>query len=1621
MALALSWIEPARAADTAGTVTLTVQLANAAGNYAPRHVVAVWVTNATLGYVKCLWKDGSGWTGEGTTHLDKLKAQRGSSTVLDGHSGATINTYNLFTVTWNCSNANNTALAPDGTYYFHVETTDRNSAGPYSGGLPMLKGPNPFSTNYPNQTYIKNLALNFTPAAPVHDIALAGLSPQVVAPNTSTDLRLVLTNKSSLTETNISVTLSNATASSLIGSQTLSSLAGGASVNLSFPWNTTGLATGTHSMVAWAGPQPGETFTSDNRLTNSVSIRALAHDVAVTSIGVPAEVAPEIRTNISVSVTNRGDYSESFTVTLQDLTDGRSIGTNRFTSLAPQGSASIALPWNTTNASWGNHTLRANAEIVAGETAVDNNGLSTNVLVIPQPQTVTYLTRSNLWRFNDAGTDLGSAWRQLGYSDSGWSLARGPFGFGDSGITTTVRSNMPGTTARIPTTYFRATFNATQPLPTNFVMNLRRDDGAVVYHNGVEVYRVYMTNDPVQFGHWANTAVGGTDELTYFAIPISTTNTIPGTNVVAVELHQNSSTSSDASFDLELIGTSPPFVPVHDVAVLGIIAPSQAVPGTLTNLQVLVTNLGSFAESVQVVVSDVTDATLIGSDVIPLLRTNSTASVTIPWTVPRVPYVQHILRAVALPVLSETQTANNTNAVTVLVSPIMEVATLLPKGAAWRYHDQGVDLTDTPWRNPDYDDHTWPLGAAPLGYGLEGLNTQISYGGDASHKHPTCYLRTEMFVDAMPVSLTLKARRDDGAIVYLNGQELARFNAPAGPIRFGDYFTGLTVSGADETSYFTTNLPAELLSLGRNVLAVEVHQDAPDSGDLAFDLELAGSTPVTTPSHDVAPLSVTALADGLVGDRLSISITVTNRGNVTETPRVLLMDAASGRVLGNRAIAPLVPGGSTTVLIDWPTLGADVGVHTVQAAIVMGGVTNVAQSVSAPVTLTGSGFGLRKASAAGNLPGRCNTLAIDGTRLVIGAGATLEVWDISNPQAPSRLGSTRLPGTIDMLVVDGSNAYAACGSAGVQFIDLGNPSAPAHVNTYDTSGNASGLALSGRYLYVADGGSGLRIVDISTPAHPVLAGAYHTPGPARAIRVVGSRAFLLDAKAGLLILDCSEPAQPRLLGSFAGMDAGRDLAISGTQVFMVDANNHFFAVDASDPPQPRLLNASNTALLPGLVAESMTIHGSTAYVSCGESGLAILNLSTPGAPVVEARFPTPGQAMQTAISGTALFLADGLNGLVVCDIAQPANPVLRSQLPISIRARDIAVQGQLAFVAAGEAGLRMFDVSKPSTPAWVGTYLGSRNARCVAVSGATAVVGDGQHGISILDVSTPSSPAPLGTWSSPDLASIRTLGMSGSKVVASDGWRVCLIDISIPEDPVQLSSREAPAFTFELKVAGSRAYLACGTAGFAIVDLQAANFPLLSLTPTDGLVGSISVEGNTAYIGNGSAGWATYDVSNPAAPSLLRSHDTPVPVSSVAVAGVFATLGGMHNAITFDVSQPLIPVPVQSFDTLVHALRLTASGDHVYAAEDDAGLAILDAVPTPFVIEVAAPSPGASGLTLRWASRPGKIYAIHRTSDLGLGRAGFVLVQGNISATAPLNTVTLDASSPAAFYIVSEQ
>lgn len=163
------------------------------------------------------------------------------------------------------------------------------------------------------------------------------------------------------------------------------------------------------------------------------------------------------------------------------------------------------------------------------------------------------------WKYLDNGSDQGTAWQSLVFDDSLWLAGPAQFGYGD-GDENTVVSYGPNASSKFITTYFRQEFTVANPaIIVDLTMRLLDDDGSVVYLNGTEILRSNLPAGVVDFMTLASSTAGARENyFDYYVVPVNLLQT--GTNVLAVEVHQDRITSSDLSFDLELIGDLPPAI-----------------------------------------------------------------------------------------------------------------------------------------------------------------------------------------------------------------------------------------------------------------------------------------------------------------------------------------------------------------------------------------------------------------------------------------------------------------------------------------------------------------------------------------------------------------------------------------------------------------------------------------------------------------------------------------------------------------------------------------------------------------------------------------------------------------------------------------------------------------------------------------------------------------------------------------------------------------------------------------------------------------------------------------------------------------------------------------------------
>ncbi|MEN8219379.1 MAG: hypothetical protein ABFS56_24095 [Pseudomonadota bacterium] len=163
-----------------------------------------------------------------------------------------------------------------------------------------------------------------------------------------------------------------------------------------------------------------------------------------------------------------------------------------------------------------------------------------------------FISSGSTWKYQDDSVDIyqqNPGWKGIAFVDSSWNSGAAQLGYGDGDESTVV-----GYTGNKYASYFRHSFNISDAsiyAGSTGIISIMRDDGAVVYLNGIEIFRSNMPTGTISHTSRAvNTAASDNEWVN--SAPFSGSLLVDGTNVVTVSIHQKGSGSSDISFDLEL-------------------------------------------------------------------------------------------------------------------------------------------------------------------------------------------------------------------------------------------------------------------------------------------------------------------------------------------------------------------------------------------------------------------------------------------------------------------------------------------------------------------------------------------------------------------------------------------------------------------------------------------------------------------------------------------------------------------------------------------------------------------------------------------------------------------------------------------------------------------------------------------------------------------------------------------------------------------------------------------------------------------------------------------------------------------------------------------------------------
>lgn len=147
-------------AQTSGTLAFTINPVSHTGSYGAKHVVAMWIENASGTFIKTKLKYCSS---KNYDHLGTWTSKSSQNTV-DATSGATLTSYNPLSFSWDGTNVSNTNVA-DGEYKIWIELAwDKSlTSGKTVTSYSFTKGTNVSHLTPTNTSLFTDVTIDWVP------------------------------------------------------------------------------------------------------------------------------------------------------------------------------------------------------------------------------------------------------------------------------------------------------------------------------------------------------------------------------------------------------------------------------------------------------------------------------------------------------------------------------------------------------------------------------------------------------------------------------------------------------------------------------------------------------------------------------------------------------------------------------------------------------------------------------------------------------------------------------------------------------------------------------------------------------------------------------------------------------------------------------------------------------------------------------------------------------------------------------------------------------------------------------------------------------------------------------------------------------------------------------------------------------------------------------------------------------------------------------------------------------------------------------------------------------------------------------------------------------------------
>jgi len=260
-------------------------------------------------------------------------------------------------------------------------------------------------------------------------------------------------------------------------------------------------------------------------------------------------------------------------------------------------------------------------------------------------------------------------------------------------------------------------------------------------------------------------------------------------------------------------------------------------------------------------------------------------------------------------------------------------------------------------------------------------------------------------------------------------------------------------------------------------------------------------------------------------------------------------------------------------------------------------------------------------------------------------------------------------------------------------------------------------------------------------------------------------------------------------------------------------------------------------------AQDVVVKDTVAYLSQGEGGLGVINISNPAKPkIISTIIDIRGYSYKIALYDSVIFLASGTFGVTYVNISNPNNPIFIHNDRTISPAKDFEFFSNFMFVATSEEGVRIADLTYLTYPETRGTLVTSGFAQGIVATQDSVylIAACGEAGLAFYDF---------------------------SQVKSTGGWGSYY--------PVGLIDLPGYAENLAINLSLKYAYVACGTAGLIIVDFSdSSSAKIVGSYNTGGYAKEVFYRNNKLYITTELRGLQIIDVSNVSAPVRIGTVQT---------------------------------------------------------------------------------------------------------------------------------------------------